>query len=76
VNTAADLVVVASRCTGRLVGKRRKNAKEPTVHLGYCQVLNIRSRGATLDTVEAEGEISVSVAYYPDQCLGCSKQEG
>jgi hypothetical protein len=44
--------------------------------VGYCQVLNSQSRGATLDTIEAEGEINASAAYYPDQCLGCSKQEG
>jgi len=59
-----------------LVGKRGIHAEEPPVHVGYCQLLNIRSRRAIFDRIEAEGEINASVSYYPDQCLGCSKQEG
>jgi len=43
VNTAANLVVMALRCTGKLVGKRGRHEEEPTVHVGYCQVLNILS---------------------------------
>lgn len=83
VNAAADqvvtdsvLVVVASGCTGRLVSKRGRHAENPPVHVRYCQVLNIQSRGETLDTTEAEGEINASVTYHPDQCLGSRKQEG
>lgn len=34
VNTAADLVVMAWGCTGKLVGKRGRHAEEPTVERG------------------------------------------
>jgi len=73
VNTATDRLVMALCCTGKL--RKGRHAQEPTVRVGNCQLLNIQSRGAALDTTEAEGETNASVAFHPRQCLGSSKQE-